>query len=129
MSVARQLAERINALRYEDLPPQAIYWCKVAVLDTVGVTLAGSAEPAPKMVEEVLALQANSGPSLIFGGNRRVGCLDAALINGTAAHALDFDNATNTMFGHASATRVPALIGAGEAGGSSGRGLLRVRGA
>jgi 2-methylcitrate dehydratase PrpD len=124
MSVARQLAERITALRYEDLPPEAIYWCKVAVLDTVGVTLAGSAEPAPRMVEEVLALHASSGPSLIFGSSRRAACLDAALINGTAAHALDFDNATNTMFGHASATMIPALIAAGEAFGASGRDLL-----
>lgn len=34
-------------------------------------------------------------------------------MNGTAAHVLDFDNATNTMLGHASATMVPALIAAG----------------
>ena len=43
MSLARQFAERVSALRYEDLPPEAIYWSKVAVLDTVGVTLAGAA--------------------------------------------------------------------------------------
>ena len=39
-------------------------------------------------------------------------------------HALDYDNATNTMFGHASATMMPALIAAGEAFGGSGRDLL-----
>lgn len=105
----------IAALGYEDLPPEAVYWSRVAVLDTVGVTLAGAVEEAPRMVEDVLELQASAGPSLIFGKNRRVACLDAALVNGTAAHALDFDNTSNTLAGHMSATMIPALIAAGEA--------------
>lgn len=123
MSIARQLAERISALRYEDLPPEAIYWSRIALLDTVGVTLAGAVEQAPHILEDVLELQGGSS-SLIFGGTRRVSCLDAALVNGTAAHMLDFDNATNTMFGHASATMIPALLAAAEAHGGSGRDLL-----
>jgi len=124
MSLARQLAERITALRYEDLSPQAVYWCKVAVLDTVGVTLAGSVEAAASIVEDVIGLHASTGPSLIFGTNRRASCLDAALVNATAAHALDFDNTTSNMGGHVSATMVPALIAAGEAFDANGRDLL-----
>lgn len=124
MSLAHQLAERISALRYVDLPIEAVYWSRVALLDTVGVTLAGAAEQAPRILEEVLELHAGSGSSLIFGSKRRASCLDAALVNGTAAHVLDFDNATNTMFGHASATMIPALLAAAEAHGASGRDLL-----
>src|SRR5258706_12175127 len=124
MSLSRQLAERIVALRYEDLPAAAIEWGKIAMLDTVGVTLAGAVETAPRIVAEALELNASSGPSLIFGSRRRARCLDAALVNGTAAHALDFDNATNTMFGHASATMIPALLAAGEAYGGTGRDVL-----
>lgn len=124
MSLARQLAERITALRYEDLPPEAVYWSRIAVMDTVGVMLAGAIEAAPRIVEEVLGLHAGSGPSLIFGTSRRVSQLDAALVNGTAAHALDFDNTANRMGGHVSATLVPALIAAAEASGASGREML-----
>ena len=40
MAIATELAERVNAQRYEDLPPQAVHWAKVGILDTVGVTLA-----------------------------------------------------------------------------------------
>ena len=47
MSLARQLAERITALHYDDLPPEAVYWSRVAVMDTVGVMLAGAIEAAP----------------------------------------------------------------------------------
>ena len=124
MSLARQLAERITALRYEDLPPEAVYGCKIAVLDTLGVALAGAVEEAPRLLEEVVGSGANSGPSLIVGTNRRASCLDAALINGTAAHVLDFDNTAANMGGHVSATMVPALIAAAEAFGATGRDVL-----
>ena len=42
MRLARELASRIVALRYEDLPPQAVYGSRIGVLDTIGVMLAGS---------------------------------------------------------------------------------------
>jgi 2-methylcitrate dehydratase PrpD len=122
MGIAKILSERIAATRYEDLPPEAIYWCKVAVMDTVGVALAGSREPALIILREVL--QPVSGPSLVFGTNQRASCLDAAHINGTAAHALDFDNTAAHFAGHISAVMVPALLAAGEAFNSSGRDLL-----
>ena len=123
MSIALALARHIAATREEDLPARATAWSRVGLLDTIGVTLAGAREDAPRIVEEVLSAPVG-GPSLVFGSRRRIGCLDAALVNGTAAHALDYDNATNTMFGHASATMFPALLAAGEAFGGSGRALL-----
>jgi len=124
MKLARHLAEHVAAMRYEDLPPEAVYWSRIAVLDTIGVALAGSAEAAPRIVEEVLELKPGSGPSLILGGKRRVGPLDAALVNGAAAHVLDYDNTASHMGGHVSAVMVPALLAAGEAFGASGRDML-----
>jgi 2-methylcitrate dehydratase PrpD len=124
MSLARQLAQRITTMRYEDLPPEAVHWCKVAVLDTVGVALAGSVEQAPRMVEEVMGLRPDNGPCLIIGTHRRAAPLDAALVNGTSAHALDFDNTAKSLGGHASAVIVPALIAAGEDCGAGGRDLI-----
>lgn len=122
MSVAEQLASRIVATHYDDLPPEAIHWSKMAVLDTVGVTLAGAAEDAPRIILDALDL--GTGPCLVFGTARRVPCLDAALVNGVSSHSLDFDNTSNTMAGHMSATMIPALIAAGEAHGASGRDVL-----
>jgi len=124
MNLARKLAERVAALRHEDFPPEANYWGKVAVLDTLGVTLAGSVEEAPHIVEDVLELRAGDGPCLIYGTSRRVRALDAALVNGTAAHALDYDNTAKNLGGHVSAVVVPALLAAAESHGTSGRDLL-----
>lgn len=123
MGLALELAERIVAMRHEDLADEAIYWGKVAILDTIGVTLAGASEEAPRLLDDVLGLPAN-GPSLIFGTARRASALDAALVNGCAAHALDFDNTASNMGGHVSATMVPALIAEGEACSASGMDVL-----
>jgi len=124
MSLAHQLAERVTALRHEDFPPEADYWGKVAVLDTLGVTLAGCAEEAPRIVEDVLGIEAIEGPCLVIGTGRRARPLDAALVNGTAAHALDYDNTARGLGGHVSAVMVPALLAAGEVADASGRDLL-----
>jgi 2-methylcitrate dehydratase PrpD len=124
MSLARQLAERVTALAHEDFPPEATAWGKVALLDTLGVTLAGAGDEAPRIVEEVLGIEAIEGPCLIVGTSRRARPLDAALVNGTAAHALDYDNTARGLGGHVSAVMVPALLAAAETVDASGRDLL-----
>ena len=122
MSLALELAQRINTLRYEDLPPEAVHWARVGILDTVGVTLAGSVDPAARIVARALA--SGTGPSLVFGSRRRVGALDAALINGTASHALDFDDCNNTLGGHPSVPILPALFALADEHGASGRDFI-----
>jgi 2-methylcitrate dehydratase PrpD len=121
MSISAELAKRIVALRYEDLPGEAVSSAKMAILDTVGVTLAGAFEEATMAVERVLGAGVMSGPSLVFGRNRRTTCLDAALINGTAAHVLDFDDCSNTLGGHPSVPIVPALVALAEEVDAGGR--------
>ena len=119
MTLLETLAEHIAATRHDDLPPEAVHWAKTAILDTVGVTLAGAAEPCAAIVAGVVG--AGSGECLIFGTGRRAAPLDAALINGTAAHALDFDDVSNSLGGHPSAPLLPALFALGELLDRSGR--------
>jgi 2-methylcitrate dehydratase PrpD len=108
MHLAYELSRRSAALRFDDLPPQAVHWAKVGILDTVGVTVAGSVEPAAQILRRVVPPTA--GASLVFGCAERTSALDAALINGTAAHALDFDDCNNTLGGHPSAPILPGLF-------------------
>jgi 2-methylcitrate dehydratase PrpD len=102
MTLLEQIAEKIVAIRYDGLPGEAVFWAKAAILDTVGVTLAGASEDCARIVEKTLAVGGGHGPCLVFGSDRRTGPLDAALINGTAAHALDFDDVSNSLGGHPS---------------------------
>jgi 2-methylcitrate dehydratase PrpD len=123
MTLALELARRINALSFNELPQEAVQAAKVGILDTVGVTLAGSREDTTRIVENV-TLYAMDGPSLIFGRGRHAGPLDAALVNGTASHALDFDDMNNTLGGHPSAPILPALFALADDIGASGRDFI-----
>lgn len=122
MTIARELAQRICGMRYDTLPPEAVHWAKVGILDTVGVTLAGSDDPSATIVAATLG--SGSGTSLVYGTDRRVGSLDAALVNGTASHALDFDDCNNTLGGHPSAPILPALFALADETGASGRDFI-----
>jgi 2-methylcitrate dehydratase PrpD len=119
MSIALELAQRIAAVKFEELPPDAVHWAKVGVLDTVGVTLAGCREPTAQLAAR--ALGAGAGPAHILGSDRRVSALDAAVINGAASHALDFDDCNNTFGGHPSAPVLSALFALADDVGATGR--------
>lgn len=121
MSIAEALAERIASVRYDMLPADAVHWARVAILDTVGCTLAGAGEPCAQIAGRVAM---SSGPSLVFGSTRRVAPLDAALINGTASHALDYDDCSDTLGGHPSAPILPALFALAETRAVGGRAFV-----
>jgi 2-methylcitrate dehydratase PrpD len=87
------------------------------------VTLAGAAEPAARIVQRVVEPD-GSGPCRVLGTTLRVSAANAALANGTAAHALDYDDMCFVSLAHPSAPLVAAALAAGEVAGSSGRALL-----
>jgi 2-methylcitrate dehydratase PrpD len=117
--LARAFGERVAAMQWQDLPADAVHWAKVGILDTIGVTLAGAREQAPRLVAR--ALDRTDGRSLVFGETRRIGALDAALVNGTASHVLDFDDCNNTLGGHPSAPVLSALFPVADELGCNGR--------
>lgn len=121
MDIAANLAKRIHAFRYEELPEEAVFWAKQAIIDTVGVTFAGSHEPTTRIPATLPGIAAAEGPCLIFGESRRTDAMSAVLINGVASHALDYDDVNPVMGGHPSAPLVPTIIALGEMAGIDGR--------
>ena len=123
MEVTKELARRIGAIRYEDLPRQVVENAKIAILDTIGVTLAGSREDCATLLMRVPGMT-DPGPSLVFGHKLRTSALNAALVNGTSAHALDFDDVNIALGGHPSAPLVPALFALADTVEASGKDLI-----
>ena len=78
MGIAKELAGRIGAFSYDVLPDEAVLWAKTAILDTVGVTLAGSGEKCVRILESVHGIGDGGGPCLVFGRAARPGCARAA---------------------------------------------------
>jgi 2-methylcitrate dehydratase PrpD len=98
-----------------------------ALLDTVGVALAGAREPAVRAVVESVAVGggvASDAGHTLLGLEGRAGALDAALVNGTAAHALDYDDTQSNVRGHPSAPIVAAALAAAELVGAGGLDLM-----
>jgi 2-methylcitrate dehydratase PrpD len=117
-------AERLAAFVVGAMPPSAAREAAArALLDTIGVTLAGAAEPASRIVQQVIA-QDGAGPCAVLGTPLRASASNAALANGTAAHALDYDDMCFVSLAHPSAPLVTAALAAAELAGASGRALL-----
>jgi len=122
MSIARELADKIVGVTFDELPEVAVHWSVMGILDTVGVTLAGAAEPCTRIAAATPGVGDADGPSLLFGMARRTSALDAVLINGVASHALDFDDINSQIGGHPSVPLVPAIFALADmVGGVSGR--------
>jgi 2-methylcitrate dehydratase PrpD len=119
-----ELAERSAALSFDQLPDDVVTMARLCVLDWLGVTVVGSHEPAPQILLRTLAPAVvgdvvADGASII-GHGLRVSPLQAALVNGTSSHVLDFDDVNVTLIGHPSVAILGAALGLAESLHSSG---------
>jgi 2-methylcitrate dehydratase PrpD len=118
-SATRAIAEHAAGLRFEDLPSVAVDRAKVAILDTIGVTLAGSSLDTGAMIQRYVDGVAAAEQATVFAASRRTSPELAALANGVLAHVLDFDDRW-----HASTHTLPAAVAIGETNDIDGRELL-----
>ncbi len=125
MDATRKLIEYVAAEDYASLPPEVIAAARKTVMDTLGVTLAGSAaEGCPEMADLVSDWGGKPESSLsVYGG--KAPAPQVVLANATMARARDFDDCHIRTAVHPSATVVPVALAAAEmAGGVSGQALL-----
>ncbi|MDS7594969.1 MmgE/PrpD family protein [Agrobacterium tumefaciens] len=102
--IARQIVSRTS------FSAVAVERAEDAIVDTIGCMVAGMNDAVPLSVAAAFRDEINdSGASLVFTGGRASPSI-AALINGTAAHCLDFDDNFHPARAHASAVLVPALL-------------------
>jgi 2-methylcitrate dehydratase PrpD len=123
MSITSNIVRFVTDLTFETIPPKALQTAKTAVLDCLGVTLAGSKERSGEICAAGAREENAKKEATVFGQGFKSSALNAALANGTAAHALDFDHSF-TLGGQPSAPIIPALFSLGEALAASGRDLL-----
>jgi 2-methylcitrate dehydratase PrpD len=119
-TLTADLGRFIAGLRYEDVPEEARKHIMVGFTDCAGVMIAGSAEDAVRIATDTLAPPA--GEATLTFGKASAPALTAALINGIAAHALDYDDVAQR--GHPSAVLVPAILAEAQALGSSGKDMV-----
>ena len=123
MGVTARIAGFVADIKYEEIPSRAVEVGKTAVLDCLGVALAGSKEASAKICAQIARQEGAGGESTLFGQGFKSSALNAAFANGTAAHALDYDHGFILM-GQPAAPIIPAVLALGESLGASGRQLL-----
>ncbi len=116
------LAALASELTLRDLPAEACERARLAIADCIGSALAGVSDEAARIARAAIGRE--GGASRVWGTSLSASPRDAALANGTAAHALAIDDTNESMKGHPSAPIVPALLALGEAVDAGGEALL-----
>jgi 2-methylcitrate dehydratase PrpD len=123
-TVIEQLAAYATAESFGKLPDAAVAAARLAILDTLGVTLAGSVEDTAVRARALIAHRRSAEEATIVGTALR-GCVeDAAFANGTASHALDYDDVQASLSGHPSAPILSPALAVAERAGASGADLI-----
>ena len=124
VSATQRVVDFICETAPEEIPAEAREMGRRALLDTIGVTLAGVNEPSACISRELLDAEGGRELATVLGTSLRASLTGAALTNGTAGHALDYDDVGGHMGGHPSVPLMPALLAAGESIGAAGADIV-----
>ena len=116
------LWDRFGALTFDDLPGDVRTVAGQCILDWFGCALAGSREPLSGILRDEFA--SSAGECSLVGSELRADMLRAAMVNGAAGHALDFDDTSAVMGAHATVPLLPAVLALAERQGRSGADVI-----
>ncbi len=124
MGVTQSIASFLTGTKVRDIPPEVFPRARRHVIDTLGVAIGSSRGRLAEILSAVLP-GGKEGESVLWNGSGRATALNAAWVNGTLAHTLDFDDggvALTPM--HPSSPVLPAVWALGESRSLSGGDVL-----
>jgi len=122
--LTRSLAAQASGLKYGDLPEPVRELARQCLLDYLACAVAGADDPLVQILLDEAAEAGGAPQASVIGCRDRLPVLSAALVNGAAAHALDYDDVNLAMPGHPSVAILPGLLALAELRGSSGAEVL-----
>lgn len=120
MALTKSLGQFVADLSPNRIPPEVARVARMGFIDTIGTMIAGRHDDCVRIMTETL--DPGPGPATLTFGDRKAPAPEAAWINGTAAHALDYDDVA--LRGHPSTVLVPAILAEAEHLGSSGADMI-----
>ncbi len=126
----RDLARFGAALRYEDIPAEAVARIKLSLLDSLGCCLFGATLPWTRKVAELADAEGTKPVATLIGLGRKTSPALAALVNGTSGHAFELDDIHKESIVHAGSIATPVALNLAESknaakgGKVSGKDLL-----
>ncbi len=116
MSETRKLAEFTASISYDTLPSEVVERTKFLIMDMIGISIRAQhdADSTPALLAACRAMGYTGGTSRVIGSHETYTPPGAAMINGTLAHSLDFDDTHAAGSIHSSAPIVPAALAAAQ---------------
>jgi 2-methylcitrate dehydratase PrpD len=124
LTVTRYFSQRAARLTFDEIPAQGVARAKSYLRDAVGCILAGVASEDARIVRSVVEADGGAPIANVFGTSLRTSAAAAALANGTAGHALDYDDSSPSMIGHPSVNLAATLFALGSTCNATGDEVL-----
>src|SRR4030042_531652 len=124
MQVTERLARYAIETSYRSFPKEVVHQAKRCFLDLLGVALGGAKQPLTRILLKTVKDFGGRPQATILGHGLKTNVMNAALVNGAMAHALDYDDTHSGSLGHPSAPLIPAVLAAAEGKGLSGKSAL-----
>ena len=121
-AVTVTLAAWARARDTAQLPADVSVAARRCVLDWMAVAIAGASDPLIRILIDAATEEGGNARCTLVAQRERVTPLQAALINGTTSHALDYDDVNLSMNGHPTAAVLPAVLALAETRGAEGSG-------
>jgi 2-methylcitrate dehydratase PrpD len=123
----RGLSQFIVGTGYDDLPAEVVTAAKIAILDFIGVTMAGSQDPSGRIIGELVRENRSVPEATVIGQRYQASRSLAALANGSTGHVLDYDDCLDfpdVGLAHPTTGIFPAVLAVGETLHLPGRDLI-----
>lgn len=124
MTISEILSKWITQTEFDTLPPIVCEKAKKSILDTIGVTVAGTETDIGRTMRDYVKSLGEKAQNRVWGTDLKTSAPLAALANGAMGHALDFDDTSHRYIGHTSVSVLPAAMSAGEQVSASGKEIL-----
>jgi 2-methylcitrate dehydratase PrpD len=118
------LARHFVGLHYDDLPHDVVEFCKLCILDMIGVSLRGSGMEYNKILATYLKETGGKEEATVVGYNFKTSCAQAGLINGSIGHSLQLDDGEMKSCAHLNCEIIPAALALGEREHCSGKDFI-----
>ena len=124
-NATRDLAQFAAALRFEDIPREAVECIKLSVLDSIGCCLFGATLPWTRKVAALAEGEGARPVASLMGMGRKSSVSLAVLVNSTAGHAFELDDIHKESIVHPGSLATPVAMAYAEAaGGAPGRDVV-----
>jgi 2-methylcitrate dehydratase PrpD len=120
----KSLSDFIHDTTFEKIPANVIHHAKLCLLDLIGVGIAGGRQHAAAIVQGLIPAMGGCEEVTLWGSDRKLPLLTAALMNAVQAHAIDMDDGHRYANGHPGVVTIPAAVALSEKENLTGRQLI-----